>query len=296
MSGTLKLAIGSIAVGIVVFALKYLAFHVSGSIALYSDAIESIINVATAIAAFFAVRLSAIPPDANHPYGHHKAEYLSAVLEGVLIVVAALTILREAYVGFLAPRPLDAPFIGLAINAGASVINAVWCAVLFRWGRRWRSPALLADARHLWTDVITSAGVVVGVALVPLTGWLQLDAIFAALVAVNILWAGWKLVQESVGGLMDEAAPSDTLERVRALISSHAEGALEAHDLRTRHAGRVTFIDFHLVVPGTMTVSESHAVCDRIEDALRAGIEDVVVSIHVEPEEKAKHPGGVPVV
>lgn len=296
MDRVLKLAIGSIAVGSVVLGLKYLAYHLTGSIALYSDAMESIINVATAFTAFFAVRLSALPPDADHPYGHHKAEYLSAVLEGVLIVVAAIIILWHAYDGYLNPKPIDAPFEGLMINAAASVLNALWCMVLFRYGRLWRSPALIADGRHLWTDVVTSVGVIVGVVLVALTGWLRLDAIVAALVALNILWAGWKLMRESIGGLMDEAAPEETLSRVRELISSHAEGALEAHDLRTRNAGRATFIDFHLVVPGTMTVSESHALCDQIEAALHDGIDNAIITIHVEPEEKAKHHGGVPIV
>jgi cation diffusion facilitator family transporter len=296
MDRVLKLALGSIGVGIVVLGLKYLAFRLTGSLALYSDALESIINVATAVAAFFAVRVSAAPPDADHPYGHHKAEYLSAVLEGVLIVVAALAILREAYHGFIAPKPIDAPLEGLLINAASSIINMVWCAVLFRYGRLWKSPALLADGRHLWTDVVSSGGVIAGVALVAWTHWLQLDAIVAALVAVNILWSGWILMRESIGGLMDEAAPAETLAKVRELISTHAGGALEAHDLRTRHAGRATFIDFHLVVPGTMTVSESHALCDQIEAALHEGVEDAVITIHVEPEEKAKHPGGVPVV
>ena len=182
------------------------------------------------------------------------------------------------------------------VNAAASVINAVWCSILFRYGRRWRSPALVAEGRHLWTDVVTSGLVLVGVGLVAVTGWLQLDPALAALIAVNILWSGWKLMRESIGGLMDEAAPQETLARVRELISGHAAGALEAHDLRTRHAGRVTFIDFHLVVPGTMSVAESHALCDRIEAALRTDIEHAVITIHVEPEEKAKHPGGVPVV
>ena len=296
MDKTLKLAVGSIAVGLLVLGLKYYAYVLTGSIALYSDALESIINVATAFGAFFAVRLSAIPPDANHPFGHYKAEYMSAVLEGVLIVVAALAILRASYYGFMAPTPLDAPIEGLMVNAAASVINAAWCSVLFRYGRRWRSPALVADARHLWTDVVTSGGVLVGVGLVAVTGWLQLDAAIAALVALNILWSGWQLMRESIGGLMDEAAPAETLSKIREVISANAEGAIEAHDLRTRHAGRVTFIEFHLVVRGSMSVTESHIICDRIEAALRKAIEDSVVTIHVEPEEKAKHHGGVPVV
>jgi cation diffusion facilitator family transporter len=296
MDKALKLAIGSIVVGILVLGLKYQAYRLTGSIALYSDALESTINVATAIAAFFAVRLSAAPPDANHPYGHHKAEYLSAVLEGVLIVIAALMVLREAYFGFVEPRAIEAPLQGLLVNGAASVINAIWCLVLFRFGSRWRSPALVADARHLWADVVTSVGVLVGVGLVAVTGWLPLDPILAALVAVNILWSGWRLMRESIGGLMDEAVPEETLARVKELISAHADGAIEAHDVRTRLAGRVTFIEFHLVVPGIMSVSESHSLCDRIEAALRQGIEGAMITIHVEPEEKAKHPGGVPVV
>lgn len=296
MDRTQKLAFGSIVVGVLVLGLKYLAYYVTGSVALYSDALESIINVATAVAAFFAVRLSAVPPDANHPYGHQKAEYLSAVLEGVLIIIAAIAILNEAWFDFLDPRAIDAPAQGLAINAAASLLNGIWCVLLFRYGRRWRSTALVADARHLLTDVITSAGVLVGVGLVALTGWLVLDPILAALVAVNILWSGWQLMRESIGGLMDEAASTETLARIRALISVHATGALQAHDLRTRHAGRITFIDFHLVVPGTMSVAESHRICDRIEAAIRADIEGAAIHIHVEPEEKAEGSGVVQVI
>jgi cation diffusion facilitator family transporter len=296
MNQVIRLALWSIAVGSIVLGLKYVAYLVTGSVALYSDALESIVNVATAIAAFFAVRLSAAPPDANHPYGHHKVEYLSAVLEGVLIVVAALAILRKAYLGYLDPRPLDAPALGLAVNGLATVINGAWCVILFRIGRQRRSPALLADAQHLMTDVVTSLGVFAGVGLVALTGWLLLDPIIAALVALHILWWGWQLMRRSIGGLMDEAVSKEVLEKIRHAISKEAEGALEAHDLRTRSAGRATFIEFHLVVPGTMSVAESHMICDRIEAALRADLADSVITIHVEPEHKAKHPGGMPVI
>jgi cation diffusion facilitator family transporter len=291
-----KLALGSIVVSAVVLGLKYLAYRLTGSIALYSDALESIINVATALAAFYAIRVSAAPPDAGHPYGHYKAEYLSAVLEGMLILVAAFAIFREAYYGFFSPKAIDAPIEGLLVNTGASVINGLWAFVLVRYGKRWKSPAVVADGRHLWTDVLSSFAVVAGLALVVWTGQLYLDSVLAALVALNILWAGWKLMRESIGGLMDEALPEETLAQVRDLISRHADGALEAHDLRTRHAGRATFIDFHLVVPGTMTVSDSHALCDQIEAALRAAVDNAIISIHVEPEEKAKHHGGVPIV
>jgi cation diffusion facilitator family transporter len=296
MNQVVRLAIGGIVVGVLVLVLKYAAYYVTGSVALFSDAAESIVNIATAVAAFFAVRWSAVPPDANHPYGHYKAEYLSAVLEGVLIVVAALAIMRKAYLGFLSPQPLDAPTFGLAINGLATVVNGAWCFLLFRVGRRRRSPALVADAHHLLTDVVTSLGVLVGVALVAVTGWLVLDSIIAGLVALHILWWGWVLMMRSFGGLMDEAVSKDLLEKIRQAISTEAEGALEAHDLRTRHAGRVTFIEFHLVVPGTMSVADSHAICDRVEEALKADVPDAIITIHVEPEHKAKHPGGVPVV
>jgi cation diffusion facilitator family transporter len=291
MSRIQRLAIGSILVGALVFALKYAAYYLTGSIALYSDALESIINVVTALAAFMAVRVSAAPADANHPYGHHKVEYFSAVLEGVLIIVAALMILREAYFGFFTPRMIDAPASGLAINAVATVINAAWSWMLIRHGRRLRSPAIVADGRHLLTDVFTSVGVLIGLLLVPVTGWVWLDSVLAAFVAVNILWSGWGLMKESIGGLMDEALPEATLSRVREIISSNAEGAIEAHDLRTRHAGKMTFIDFHLVVPGAMSVTDAHDICDRLERALKDDIEDALITIHVEPDNKAKHAG-----
>ena len=286
-----RLAIGSIIVGAIVLALKYTAYRVTGSIALYSDALESIINVVTALAALMAVRLSAEPADKNHPYGHHKVEYFSAVLEGVLIIIAALAILREAYEGFLNPRALDAPAIGLAINGLATIVNAAWAWILIREGRRHRSPALSADGRHLMTDVMTSAVVVVGLVLVPVTGWVWLDSLLAAFVALNIIWSGWMLMKESIGGLMDEALPEAVLSRVREVIAVNAEGAIEAHDLRTRHAGRLVFVDFHLVVAGNMSVTQAHDICDRLERALKAEIGEAQVTIHVEPDNKAKHAG-----
>ncbi len=293
MNRTLQIAIGSLAVGLVVLALKLLAWRVTGSVALYSDAMESIVNVATALAALAAVRIALRPADANHPYGHHKAEYFSAVMEGVMIVVAALLILHKAWQGFLAPQPLDAPLEGLAINAAAGVLNAIWCWVLIREGRKLRSPALEADGRHLFTDVVSSLGVIAGVALAVVTGWLVLDPLLAALVALNILWSGWKVTKESMSGLMDEAAPNDMLAAIRGVISREAIGALEAHDVRTRVAGRVTFIDFHLVVPGDSTVEAAHSICDRIEAALKDEVPGAQITIHIEPEHKAKHCGVV---
>ena len=286
-----KLAIGSLVVGVTVLGLKVVAYLMTGSVALYSDALESIVNVATASAALLAIRMSAKPADANHPYGHHKAEYFSAVLEGVLIVVAAIVILHEAYQGLMAPRPIEAPIEGLLVNGLATAINAAWSLILIREGRRHRSPALVADGQHLMTDVVSSAGVAVGVLMAIATGWTFLDPALAALVALNILWSGWTVMKSSLGGLMDEAVSESTLAEIRAVISANAEGAIEAHDVRTRHAGRVTFIDFHLVVPAMMTVVDAHDICDRIEAALKEAVHGALVTIHVEPEQKAKHSG-----
>ena len=291
MDSRQQLALGSIAVAIVVLGLKYAAYRVTGSVALYSDALESIINVATALVAFYAIRVSLQPADAEHPYGHSKAEYFSAVFEGALIIVAALLILREAYGAYLAPRRIEAPALGLAINAGASALHTLWAFLLIRRGRSLRSHALEADGRHLMADVVTSLGVLVGLLASVATGIPELDPALAALVALNILWSGWQVMRESVGGLMDQAAPPEMLTRIRDLISAHANGAIEAHDLRTRHAGRMTFVDFHLVVPGNLSVSDAHDICDRIERAIRSEFEGAVVTIHVEPENKAKHSG-----
>ncbi|MDX2203494.1 MAG: cation diffusion facilitator family transporter [Hyphomicrobiaceae bacterium] len=288
-------AVISIAVAMVVMGLKYLAYWRTGSVALYSDALESIVNLVTAVAALYAIHISSQPADRNHQFGHHKAEYFAAVLEGVLIVVAALAILHEAYGAFITPRTLGPMTEGLAINAVAMAINGAWATFLLRWGRAHRSPALVADGRHLFTDVLTSAGVLVGLGLATVTGWQVLDPLLASLVAVNILWSGWKLVTESMSGLMDEAVTADVARLIRRIISENAYGAIEAHDVKTRQAGPATFIEFHLVVPGNMTVASAHDICDRIEAALEKAVRGAQILIHVEPEDEAKATG-VPVV
>jgi cation diffusion facilitator family transporter len=286
-----RMATASIVVACVVMAIKYLAYWTTGSVALYSDALESIVNLVTAITALMAIRISARPADRRHQFGHHKAEYFSAVLEGVLIIVAALLILQAAWMALRAPRTLTEPFAGLVINGVATVINGAWSWALIRYGRLWRSPALIADGWHLFTDVATSVGVILGLVLAVLTGWSILDPALAALVALNILAAGWRLMRSSISGLMDEAVDGNLARRIRVLISETASGAIEVHDLRTRAAGRATFIDFHLVVPGTMTVADAHRICDRIEKALEAEIEGAEVVSHVEPEGEAQHRG-----
>ncbi len=288
-----RLAATSLVVAMTVLGLKVAAWWITGSVALLADALESVVNVVTAVAALAAILYSQRPADANHPYGHAKAEYLSAVLEGALIVVAALVILSEAWAALAVARAPEMPALGLAVNAVATAINGAWAAFLIRRGRQLRSPALVADARHLFADVVTSLGVLVGVALVVLTGQLWLDPALAVGTALNILWSGWRLMRESVAGLMDEAVGPELLARIRAIVASHAEGAMEAHDIRTRHSGRFTFIEFHLVVPGDMRVGTAHEICDRVEEALKAEIADSIITIHVEPPHKAKHQGVV---
>lgn len=294
-----RLAVWSIPVAFVVFAFKYLAFYITGSVALYSDALESIVNVIAAIAACWAINISLKPADQGHPFGHHKAEYFSAVLEGAMIFVAAIMILRESWSSLAAARLPEQPGLGLGINLFAGLLNAVWALVLMRQGKISRSPALKADGLHLMTDVFTSFGVLVGLLAAILSGWAILDPVLAIIVAVNILWQGWKVINSSVQGLMDMGVELEETMRLRDIISSHANGAIEAHDLRTRVAGQVTFIEFHLVVPSAMSVGSAHDICNRIEDALKKEIESARIVIHIEPEEEAKLPVGttkVPVV
>ena len=291
-----RLAFWSIVVAFVVLGLKLLAWWLTGSVALYSDALESTVNVIAALAAFWAIRVSHTPADQDHPFGHHKAEYFSAVLEGVLIVLAALLILVEVWRSWAAPASLDQPWPGLAINSVASVVNLLWAQLLIRTGRTERSPALVADGRHIMTDVVTSVGVVAGLIAAVLTGWRILDPALAVIVALNILWQGWHVIGSSVQGLMDRAVDKDEHIRIRDIISANSRGAMEVHDLKTRIAGRATFIEFHLIVDGEMSVRESHVICDRIEEALRAEIPSVRITIHVEPDDEAKLPPGTSAV
>jgi cation diffusion facilitator family transporter len=247
------------------------------------------------IAAFFAlwaIRVSHLPADDNHPFGHHKAEYLSAVVEGAMIIVAALLIFREAFFALESPAPLERPWPGLAVNAIGGVLNAIWALALIRTGRQERSPALDADGRHILTDVWTSAGVIVGLIAAVATGWTILDPLLAIVVAVNILYQGWRVIGASVQGLMDVGVDAERSMRIREIISTNAGGALEVHDLKTRIAGRATFIEFHLVVDAAMSVGDSHVICDRIEAALKSEIPSVRVVIHVEPDDEAKLPKG----
>ena len=290
-SSVVRLAAYSLGIGIAVLALKAIAAWLTGSIALTSDALESTVNVITAIVALVAVRLAARPADATLPYGYGKAEYFSAVIIGVFIALAALLIFYQAWLGFVSPNVIRLDPIGIGVSIVATVINAAWAHMLMRVGRRDRSASLEADGRHLLTDVFSTTAILIGVLLAVLTGYTRLDAILAAFVGVAILWSGWEVVRESVIGLMDVSVDPKRLAQIREIIASNATGAIEAHDIRTRAAGRVTFIEFHLVVAGAMSVEAAHAICDQIEAKLRDAVGEAQVTIHVEPENKAKHSG-----
>ncbi len=289
-----KLAFWSIPLSFGVLGLKLVAWWVTGSVALLSDGLESTVNVVAAFIAYFVIRYAQKPADDDHQFGHHKAEYISAVVEGVLIVVAALLIVQEAWGALFNPRLPEAPVLGLVINAAAGAINAVWATILIRVGKKYASPALAADGHHIMSDVVTSAGVLVGLVLALLTGYAILDPLLAILVAVNILFQGSKVILHSLGGLMDRAVEPEEDEAIKKAIAENSGGVIGVHDLRTRRAGSAAFIDFHVVVPAVMTVREAHDICDRLEDAIRDVIPGASLAIHVEPEGEKAH--GVKVI
>ncbi|AQX21761.1 cation diffusion facilitator family transporter [Bartonella sp. CDC_skunk] len=283
-----RLTILSIGAACIVFSLKYWAYYITNSVALYSDVLESIVNILAALAAWWAVKISMKPADHGHPFGHHKAEYFSAFLEGVFIIIAAIFILREAWLAFITVEAPKKPGIWLCPYLAACIINFFWGWLLIRQGKIHRSPALKADGVHLMTDVLTSVGILIGLVSAFITEWAVLDPILAVIVAINILLQGGKVIYNAIQGLMDVGVELNETMRIRNLISMSASGAIEVHDLRTRVAGRITFIEFHLVVPTDMQVGEAHQICNNIENALEAEFKNVRVTIHIEPENEAK--------
>jgi cation diffusion facilitator family transporter len=272
-----RAGVASVAVGLLVLALKLAAAWTTGSIALLSDGLESIVNVVAAAIALFAVKVASRPADHNHPFGHSKIEYFSAGIEGALVVLAALTILVTAVRRFGATPSLPALGVGLGLSA----------VYLLRVGRRHHSPAIVADGQHVQSDVLTSLAVLGGFAIAWATGFWALDALIAVGVAGYILGVGIATVRRSFGGLMDEGLEPAEVKRIERLLAEHRGDALEVHDLRTRRAGRDVFVDFHLVTRGSMTVAAAHDLCDRLEERLGEAIPGAQVSIHVEPEREA---------
>jgi cation diffusion facilitator family transporter len=274
----------SVAAAIATIALKTLAWWVTGSVGLLSDALESLVNLAAALLALSMLRLAATPPDADYPYGLSKAEYFSAGIEGALIVLAAGGIVFAALPRLITPEPLEAPVLGLAISSVASLINLGAALVLMRAGKRHHSITLEADGKHLMTDVWTSAAVIVGVTLVFLTGWLRLDPLIALAVAVHIVWTGAGLVRRSVAGLLDAAIGREDQHEVTKIFNEYSRRyGVKFHAFRTRQAGARRFISFHLLVPDEWSVAQAHRLSEEIEERIRSLVPNSGVFVHIEP-------------
>lgn len=281
--GARKFALLSIAAAVATIALKTLAWWMTGSVGLLSDALEGTINLAGATVALTMIGIAARPPDQDHAFGYTKAEYFASGLEGALILLAAVVIAIVALDRLISPRPLVHVGAGLAVSVAASLVNYAVARRLFDAGRRYRSIALEADARHLMTDVWTSAGVVAGVAAVWLTGWQRLDPLIALAVAAHIVWAGYELTRSSVQGLLDRALPPGELRALEAVLDRHRARGVDFHALRTRQAGARSFVTLHVLVPADWTVAQGHDLAHEVEEDIRKALPDAAVLTHLEP-------------
>jgi len=276
----------SILAAVLTISLKTTAYFYTGSIGLLSDALESVINLVAAVFALLMIKIAAQPPDADHTFGHDKAEYFSSGIEGVLIFFAAFGIFYTAVPRLSSPQPLEHIGIGLFISLVATLINLIVGLVLMRAGKQNHSIVLEADGRHLLTDVWTSIGVVLGILLVGLTGWFVLDPIIAMLVAFNIIWTGFQLIRRSALGLMDTAVSSETQEKIVEILDGYvAEKKIDYHALRTRQSGARKFVSVHILVPDDWTVQKGHDLTEEIENEIRQAVSDSTVFTHLEPLE-----------
>ncbi len=275
----------SITAALVTMALKFFAYRLTGSVGLLSDAVESVVNLVAALVALWALWLAGRPADDEHHYGHTKAEYFSSGLEGALILVAAASIALAAWPRLFHPQAIEQVGLGLAVAVLASAVNGAVAYVLWQGGKRHRSVTLNADARHLLTDVWTTVGVVVAVALIHFTGWLILDPLIALAVAANVLWTGIRLIRESGYGLLDTALPAPDQQMIAQTLAPYRQEGIEFHALRTRGSGARRFISLHVLVPGSWSVQEGHDLCERIELSLRRALSDTTVFTHLEPRE-----------
>ncbi len=275
----------SVAAAVATIVLKTAAWRTTGSVGLLSDAMESGVNLVAALGAFWALSLAAKPADRTHHYGHFKAEYFSSGLESVLIVLAALAIIYSAVGRLQHPEPLEQLGLGMALSLVATALNGLVAWVLLRASRHFHSITLRADAHHLFTDVWTSCGVLVGIGLVKLTGLTILDPLIAIAVALNITLTGWNLLRETASGLLDRSLPSDEQEKLEALLASHETEGIHFHALRTRVAGSRRFVAFHVLVPGQWTVQDGHDLCEQLEQEIAIALPRSDVLTHLEPIE-----------
>ena len=273
----------AIAAAIATMALKGVAYQVTGSVGLLSDALESLVNLAGALMALAMLTVAARPPDDDHAYGHGKAEYFSAGVEGALILIAALSIAYAAVDRLLHPRPIEQLGLGLAVSVVAALLNLAVALVLLRASKVHRSATLQASSHHLLTDVWTTVGVLVGVGAVALTGWLVLDPLVALAVAANIVWTGTRILRESVAGLMDAALPASEQAILRRLLDGYAAQGIEYHALLTRRAGARRFVSVHVLVPPEWSVQKGHDLLEQIEAEMRRALPPISVLTHLEP-------------
>ena len=278
----------SLATSLVTIVLKFAAYFLTGSVGLLSDAVEAVVNIVAALVALGVLTYSAAKPDREHNFGHEKAQYFSSGIEGALIFVAAGTIMWNAIPRLMDPQALEQVSAGLALSVVAALANAGCAWVMLRAARAHRSITLEADARHLLTDVWTTIGVFVGVVLVQVTGWLRLDPLVAIAVAIQILWTGWNLMARSFHGLMDMAIPDEDRAVIVGVLDSLRNQGGDYHALRTRIAGAKSFVDVHILVPGSMSVQAGHDLCERLEDEIAAKLPHVEVLTHLEPLEDPK--------
>jgi len=275
----------SIGASILTIVLKTVAYKLTGSVGLLSDAIESLVNLAGGIMALMMLRIAARPADNEHAYGHNKAEYFSSGVEGTLILVAAVSIAYAAYGRLLDPKPLEQVGLGLVVSVAASGINLATALLLVRVGRKRNSITLEANGHHLMTDVWTSVGVIGAVGAVAMTGWTRLDPIVAFIVAANIVWTGGKIVQRSIAGLMDASLPAEDIDQVKKVFAQHEAAGIQFHALRTRQAGMRKFVSIDVLVPGAWSVQQGHDLVEKIEAEIRAVVSDSSVFTHLEPIE-----------
>jgi cation diffusion facilitator family transporter len=276
----------SIVAAVLTISLKGSAYWLTGSVGLLSDALESCVNLLAAVIALFVLSIAEKPADDDHAFGHSKAEYFSSAIEGGLIVVAACSIVWSAWPRLFNPLPLENVGFGLMISLSASLINLVVAMILIKKGKESHSITLMADGKHLMTDVWTSVGVLAAIGLVKLTGWLVLDPIIAMLVALNIVWTGWRLMHQSARGLIDTAIPADERRQIELIFDHYRESGIEFHSLMTRQAGQRKFISVHILVPGEWTVQRGHDLLEVIEKEVRDHFHlPVTVFTHLEPVE-----------
>ena len=280
-----RYALLSIFAAVVTIGLKFGAYLLTGSVGLFSDAAESVVNLVAAVAVLWALTLAARPPDEEHAFGHNKAEYFSSGLESALIVIAAVWIGVTAWGRLLDPQPLENVGIGLSIALFAAAINGGAGLTILRASRRLRSITLRADAHHLFTDVLTSVGVVFGVFMAQLTGWLVLDPIIALLVAANILWTGVRLLRDTANGLLDRALPAADQEKISEILSHYERKGIQFHAVRTRVAGQRRFVSAHVLVPGRWSVQRGHDLMEQIEKDLGKSLSGSTFFMHLEPSE-----------